>query len=340
MALRFLTPFAFLALLPLGVWLGGAWTFLAAGATPLCLAGLDAALGVDPRTPDETVVPRWVPRLYLSLQLAMNVLAAAWVSKSSTNLVEWIGCLASCGVTTGVFGFIAAHEMIHSPDRRERALGLTFLASVLYMHFRISHVYGHHRRAGTFDDAASARLGEGLYAFLARTVAGQFDEAWRFEAKRLRRIGKRVIGPGNRMVFYLAIEAAFLLALLVISGRALFFVIMVAVIAVFLLEAFNYIAHYGLTRTNGPDGRAEKLAPHHSWNSRRRMNNAALLNMGRHSDHHRLMTRSYADLEEIPGGSQLPSGYAAALLTALIPQLWHKTMAPRAQAVMARHAPR
>ena len=341
MALRFLTPFAFLALLPLGGWLGGAWTFMAAGATPILLAALDAALGADgaPFDHETSPAPRWVPRLYLILQLAMNLWCAAFVAQSSTSLVESIGLALSSGITTGVFGFIAAHEMIHSPAPRERALGLALLGSVFYMHFRISHVHGHHRRAATFEDAASARLGEGLYAFLARTIAGQFVEAWTFEANRRSRSGKRVIAMGNRMVFYVAIEAGFLIALLLASWRAFFFLVCVAAIAVFLLEAFNYVAHYGLTRAVGPDGRIEKLAPYHSWNSRRRMNNAALLNMGRHSDHHRHMTRSYEGLMEVAGGSQLPSGYAAALLTALIPRLWHRTMAPRAKAMMAQYRP-
>jgi alkane 1-monooxygenase len=267
----------------------------------------------------------------------VNVSAAALAAKPSTSLVEAVGLALSAGITTGVFGFIAAHEMIHSPASRERALGLALLGSVFYMHFRISHVYGHHRRAGTLKDAATARLGEGLYAFLARTIAGQFIEAWTFETDRRRRTGRRVIGTGNWMIVYLLIEAAFLLGLLLTSWRASLFFTVVAMIAVFLLEAFNYVAHYGLTRAIGPDGRLEKLAPHHSWNSRRRMNNAALLNMGRHSDHHRFMTRSYEGLEEVAGGSQLPSGYAAALLTALIPRLWHQTMAPRAEAIMAQH---
>ena len=50
------------------------------------------------------------------------------------------------------------------------------------------------------------------------------------------------------------------------------------------------------------------------------MNNAALLNMGRHSDHHRGGGRSYEELEWVPRSAHLPSGYAAALLTALFPR--------------------
>ena len=322
--LRFCTPFAFLALLPLGGWLGGAWTFLAAGATPLCLTSFDAIFGDDGGAA-HAKASHWVPRIYVSLQLAANLWAAVLVANPPGSLLESAGVTLSAGVTTGVFGFVAAHEMIHSRDGRERALGLMLLASVFYMHFRIAHLYGHHRRAATRDDAATARLGEGLYAFLARTVVGQFREAWAFDAHRRHK----------RMIRYGATEAAFLLLVALVSWRALSFALVVATIAVGLLESFNYVAHYGLTRRIGSDGRPERLSPQHSWNSARRMNNAALFNMGRHSDHHRHVTQSYGGLELVLEGAMLPSGYAGALLTALVPPLWRKIMDPRAKGVQA-----
>jgi alkane 1-monooxygenase len=331
--LRYLTPFAFLALLPLGGLLGGAWTFMAAAATPLCLTSLDAIFGEEETQSAGTslVAARWLPMLYIVLQLAATAWAAAWVARPSTSLLEFAGLTLSTGVTTGVFGFVAAHEMIHSRQRRERALGLALLGTVLYMHFRIAHVHGHHVRAATTDDPASARLGEGLYAFLVRSVSGQVREAWRFEAERRR----RTRGAGNRLIAYFAVEALFLATIALFDLRALAFVLAVALLAVALLESFNYIAHYGLTRRVGPDGRRERLASHHSWNSGRRMNNAALFNMGRHSDHHRHMVRSYEELEALPGAAELPSGYAAALLMALLPPLWRRVMDPRAKSVMA-----
>ncbi len=324
---RNFTPFAFLALLPLGGWLGGAWTFTAATATSLCLVSLDAMLGRErplDKAP-EGPAARWLPRAYIFLQLAVTAWVAAWIARPSTSLLEAVGLTLSCGLTTGVFGFVAAHEMIHSRDRRDRTLGLTFLASVFYMHFRVAHLHGHHRRAATFDDPASARLGEGLYSFLLRSIVGQFREAWAFELRR----------PRNRMVGYLAFEAALLLSVGLISGRALVFLVSAAVVAIVLLECFNYVAHYGLSRPTGPDGRAERLAPQHSWNSGRWMNNAALFNMGRHSDHHRRTTLAYDRLEMLSGAAELPSGYAAALMTALVPQLWRRVMDPRVEAVMA-----
>ena len=338
MLLKYLTPFAFLALLPLGGWLGGAWTFMAAAATPLFLTSLDGVLGDDAAQPERTsaTAARWFPRVYIVLQLAVTTWAALWASRPSTSALEFVGLALSTGVTTGVFGFVAAHEMVHSRWRSERALGLVLLGSVFYMHFRIAHVHGHHVRAATAEDPASARLGEGLYAFLLRSIGGQLREAWTFEADRRRRTDKPVLGAGNRMIVYITLEASFLIAVAIASPQALGFVLIVAAIAVTLLESFNYVAHYGLRRRVAPDGRAERLAAHHSWNSGRRMNNAALLNMGRHSDHHRVMTRSYDGLEALSGGAVLPSGYAAALLMALIPPLWRRIMDPRAEAVMTR----
>ena len=332
--LRYLTSFFFLALLALGEWLGGGWTFFAAGVTPLCIAGLDAALGRDDAGSTAKPRARWLPRLYIVLQLAANACAAALVARPGTTLLEAVGLTLSAGVTTGVFGFLAAHEMIHSPRPRERALGLVLLGSVFYMHFRIAHVYGHHRRAATAEDPATARLGEGLYVFLMRTIVGQFEEAWVFEARRRRRTGHRVFGFGNRMVAYVTIELLLVAAVGLLSPRALVFLVSVAAIAIALLEAFNYVAHYGLRRRTQADGRPERLAPHHSWNSARLMNNAALFNMGRHSHHHRAMTQSFEALEPMSGDARLPAGYAAALLAALFPPLWRRIMDPRARAVM------
>ena len=222
--LRYFSPFAFLALLPLGGALGGGWAFLAAVATPLCLTLLDSALGSERNSRSYDGGSRWIPRIYVVLQLAATTWMAVRVASPSTGLVEALGLTASAGVTSGVFGFVAAHELIHGRDPRDRALGLTFLASVFYMHFRIAHLHGHHRRAATFEDPASARLGESLYDFLLRSIAGQFREAWRFESRR---------SGQNRMLVYLAIEGSLIALLSLLSWRALLFMaVAVAAIAV------------------------------------------------------------------------------------------------------------
>jgi alkane 1-monooxygenase len=336
-ALKHALPFGFLALLPLGAWLGGPWALAAAVATPLLLTLFDATLG-DADPPQGVRAPiahRALAWLYVPLQLAALAGVAALAARPQTSFAEAAALALSAGFTLGVFGFVIAHELVHSPARFERALGLCLLASAFYMHFRIAHVHGHHRRAATFEDPATARLGESLYAFLPRSIAGQVREAWGFEAGRLRRAGRAAVGLHNRMVVYLADEALLALAVGLVSLRALAFLAASAVVAIVLLEGFNYIAHYGLARRSEAGRPGEPLGPQHSWNSARRMNNWSLMNMGRHSDHHVRSTRPYQALEPLPGAPELPCGYAGAIILALFPPLWRRVMDPRVAAALA-----
>ncbi len=334
---KYWSPFGFLALIPLGYWLGGPWTLLLLGALPLALAGGDWLLGAEPPQASDTAPlgHRLLPWIYIPLQLIELVWAGWIVARPSTDLLTAIGLTLSTGLATGVFGFLAAHEMVHSRHTAERLWGLVMLAGVLDMQFAISHVSGHHRRPATFEDPATARRGESLYAFWIRSVAGQAAEAWAFETQRLARGGRASFGPGNRLLAFAAIELALVAAVGFAGWRALGFFVAQAVLAIVLLECFNYVAHYGLVRRRRPDGRLEPLRPKHSWNSVRRVNNASLFNMGRHADHHRFSTRPYNELEVLGGGAQLPCGYAGVILMALIPPLWRRVMDPRVDAVMA-----
>ena len=194
------------------------------------------------------------------------------------------------------------------------------------------------RRPGV-DDPTSARRGESVYAFIVRSVAGQAREAWEFEADRLRRRGRAVFGPSNRMLFYIVVELSIVAGVAVLGLRSLAFWLAQAVLAIIMLELFNYIAHYGLQRRPRPAGGFEPIDPRHSWNSLRRMNNGSLFNMGRHSDHHRWAAREYQHLEaEEAEAPELPAGYAGAVAYAMIPPLWRRVMDPKVDYWMAQVA--
>ena len=333
-AAKYWSAFGFLALVPVGDWLGGGWAFLLVGALPLALVVFDDWLG------DETVLPpgaspyRLLPWLYIPAQIAVTGWAGWVVAQPATPMLEAVGLTLSTGVAAGVFGFIAAHEMVHSRHSGERVLGTVMLAFMLDMPFAIAHVQGHHRRAATFEDPATARRGESVYGFIVRSVVGQAREAWTFETRRLVRGGRARFGLGNRMVVYAAVEIVLVIAIAALGWRALAFFLAQAALAVCLLEGFNYIAHYGLMRRTGPNGRLEPLRPRHSWNTRKRANNATLFNMGRHADHHRFSARPYHELEALEGGAELPCGYAGVLLLAFVPPLFMRVMDPRADAAM------
>jgi alkane 1-monooxygenase len=53
-----------------------------------------------------------------------------------------------------------------------------------------------------------------------------------------------------------------------------------------------------------------------------------LLHLQRHSDHHANPMRRYQSLRNFDGIPQLPAGYPAMYLLALIPPLWRRVMDP------------
>ena len=103
---------------------------------------------------------------------------------------------------------------------------------------------------------------------MVRSVAGQFREAWEFEAARLTIRRQNVFGPRTGCCSISRRESSIAIALSFLSLRSLAFWLAQAVLAIFMLELFNYIAHYGLQRGRRASGGFERIAPRHSWNSR------------------------------------------------------------------------
>jgi alkane 1-monooxygenase len=293
----------------------------------LLLIGAEAVSrrGAVPTAPPEPRIFRFLPILYVPLQLALIVWGVAMVGHA--DVWSFIALALSIGVTTGVFGVLAAHELVHGHNRIEHAFGLAMLSGMTYRHFRVAHIFGHHRWAATENDAATARLGEGFYAFLIRTVTFQFVDAWRFEQRRTRDMGPLA----NRVTRDVAAMALIYAVLFLLAGwrGALFFACQSAA-GIIVLELFNYIAHYGLTRrTIG--GRREPFSDRHSWNSSNVMANLLIFNMGRHSFHHTRPTASYQTLRHVETAPELPAGYAGSILLALAPPLWRAIMDPAVQ---------
>ena len=322
-------PFLLLASIPAFFYGLGAWAPLLTVA--LLLAALVGAEFIAPRGDvlklgDGKFNFRSLFYVYVPLQLASVVWAT--VTAAGASWPAFASLTLSVGITTGVFGMLAAHELVHSKSRGERILGAVMLTGMTYRHFRIAHVHVHHRYAATLKDSATARLGEGFYAFLLRTLAGQFLESWRFE--RQRRPGRAFLT--SRIAVDIAAALASLAAVTAICGaRGLLFFALQSFVAIVVLELFNYIAHYGLLRAQDSSGRFEPLADRHSWNSSNVLVNFLIFNMGRHSYHHRKPSISYQDLEFVAHAPELPAGYAGSILLALVPPLWRRVMDPRAK---------
>ncbi|HTT97847.1 MAG TPA: alkane 1-monooxygenase [Rhizomicrobium sp.] len=259
--------------------------------------------------------------VYVPLQLLSIVWAIDLIGH--TSVIGVVSLVLSVGITTGVFGMLAAHELVHSRSKGERILGAIMLSGMVYRHFRIAHVHFHHRYAATERDSATARLGEGFYAFLIRTVSGQFAESWQFERARLNQ--KSIFS--NRAVLDLSVTIAVCAVIFTIwNWQGLAFFLAQSFVAITVLELFNYIAHYGLMRRADGSGKLEPLGDHHSWNSSNVLVNLIIFNMGRHSYHHRKPSASYQELQYLRAAPELPAGYAGSILLALVPPLWRRVM--------------
>jgi alkane 1-monooxygenase len=321
--LRYSGPFLFLVSVPLLYHYAGpvgpfftVMALLAAliGAEAISPRGDVAAVAGDPRTFRALVI------FYIPLQLALIAWAIA-ASISATPL-GFAALALSVGVTTGVFGMLAAHEAVHSGDPFEGVLGAAMLTGMAYRHFRISHVHGHHRWAATARDPGTARLGEGFYRFLLRTGKEQWVMAYRFEEKRRAGFAGRNRVVEDALVMALLGGAIFALA----GWHGLLFFVLQSAVAIIVLELFNYIAHYGLVRQTNADGRPESLTDAHSWNSSNVLANAMIFNMGRHSFHHQRPAAPFQGLQRIKAAPELPAGYAGSILLAMAPFLWRRVM--------------
>ena len=262
---------------------------------------------------------------HVLLQAALLALGVV-LAQRAESLWAVVALGLGVGGVTGSQGITFAHELGHRRSRLDRVLAWALMASVLYAHFMVEHYRGHHPRAATDADPASARAGESLWRFLPRTLSGSLASAWRLEAARLRQHRR---GWGASPLLWVSVaQVAGLAALGTAFGwPALLFWAVQSAYAVFLLEAINYIEHYGLRRAPG-----ERFGMGHAWNADHAPTNAIIANLQRHSDHHLHAWKPYETLAPLPG-PQLPTGYAGCLFLASVPPLWFRVMHPRLRAL-------
>jgi alkane 1-monooxygenase len=189
---------------------------------------------------------------------------------------------------------------------------------VNYTHFFIEHVQGHHKWVGSRHDPATARSGESIYRFLLRSIPQQFLSALQIEADRLGRAGTFRYGLGNFVVAMAGLQVVIALTIrLVLGSGAMSAYLWQGAIAVGLLEAVNYLQHYGLVRTPG-----SRIEPAHSWQTDRISSRFLLLELPRHADHHCHSSRPYQKLVSYKDSPRLPLGLLGTMPLLLIPPLW------------------
>ena len=334
-SLRYCGPFLFAAAIPaLFYGLGPVWPILSIVTLVLALLGTELiSTRSTVRAPSEKVAALWLlPYLYIPVQLVLIVWAI--IHTAQLTLPSFVSLSLSVGITTGVFGVLAAHELVHGDSHIGHLFGAAMLSGMSYRHFRIAHVHGHHRLAATEDDPATARRGESFYRFFRRTLSGQYRDAWRIERSRL--LEQKLPAWRNRLPMDAALMVLVFFAIFLFAGhRGVVFFAAQCAVAITVLELFNYIAHYGLLRARDEKGR-QPFGAVHSWNSNNLLANALIFNMGHHTQHHARPFAPYHSLRLEDTAPELPLGYAGSILLALVPPLWQRIMDPAVQRLHTR----
>lgn len=267
--------------------------------------------------------------LYLNLPLLYSVIIFYFIVLTSVDLAtyEIVGLTLSVGIACGSAGINVAHELGHRKKNYERILSQMLLLPELYMHFYIEHNLGHHKNVATPKDPATSRFGENIYTFFVRTVTQSYVSAWEIQKQLLKKEKQPFFSFSNKMLVFQFIQFAYLFVIGYVFGwQMIGFAIAIAVLGFLLLETVNYVEHYGLVRKKLPNGRYEPVQPHHSWNSNHMLGRIVLYELTRHSDHHFKASRKYQILRHFNESPQLPYGYPASMLMALIPWLWFRKM--------------
>ncbi len=344
--LRFLLAWLLPLLAMATVLLSPATTALSTLAVWWGIALLDALLPGGKRSPaplGPAASPayfRAVLRLYVPLQLALMAVGAWAAVRADWPVV--LGIAFSVGFITGSQGITFAHEMGHSKSKVDRFCAWVLMTAVCYGHFMVEHYRGHHPRAATQSDPASARYGESLYHFLPRSLWGSFASGWRLEAQRLAQFQQRWWRSPLVWSSVVSLMLFVLPALHLPASAAMKIVAFLAaqsVIAFVLLEIVNYVEHYGLQRQLAGDTANRKPEPFgmmHAWNADHVVSNSMLANLQRHSDHHMHAWKPYPTLALLPG-PQLPTGYAGCILLAMLPPVWFAVMHPRLESLGLPH---
>ena len=336
--LRYLFAYSLPLSALIGLYLQGWWSFstvvYAFGIIPLIdffapQTKVDSS-GVEEGTWEAHRFFDWL--LYANVPIFYLILGYFLITVSSSELqtFELIGLMLSNGIIGGSLGINVAHELGHRTSRTEQVLAKALLLPNLYLHFFIEHNRGHHKHVATPLDPATSRFRESLYAFWPRTVLGSYKSAWGLEKQRLLRAQKPNLSLHNQMVQFTLIQLVYLLGIAIWFGLAVMWIaIAAAIVGFLLLEAVNYIEHYGLQRRLQSNGRYEPVTPMHSWNSEHELGRIVLYELTRHADHHYKSTRPYQSLRHVEESPNLPAGYPASILMSLVPPLWFAVMDPK-----------
>jgi alkane 1-monooxygenase len=306
---------------------------------------IDPFVGIDNTNFDQTISKEIKEEKYYRYILYAWVLAQTtlmiWLTyifiTQEISIHLFILLLINTMIMNGGVGITIAHELGHKPQKLEKFLAKFLLIQVGYGYFYVEHNRGHHVHVATPNDPATAKKNQNYFVFWKQAVIGGFKNSIKIEKARLAKRKQRSNLWTNEAYRLTLISVVLLLSIGCISYlihpersiTLLAFLILQAFLSFSLLEAVDYIEHYGIERKEISPGVYEKVNPKHSWNANFIYSNYFLFQLQRHADHHVYATKNYQLLDAHDESPQLPNGYPAMVILSLIPPLWFKLMNDR-----------
>ncbi|HEY1080022.1 MAG TPA: alkane 1-monooxygenase [Bdellovibrio sp.] len=328
--LCFTLSYALAALTLLGAALGSAWVFLGAASVFVLHPLLDNLILKSWRLPETR------PESNVSLAILIFALPflcvfgfVGIIHATTATTLELVGLIISFGTILGVLGINTAHELVHRKEKSLQNIGFALLSLANFSHYGIEHVFGHHKNVGTPLDPATAKKNEWIYTYFLRSYFWGFVDALKLEHKRLR--SKGFWHPlKSRVLLWGAFQLFINFCIYALFGKnALLFWLGQSFVAVLLLQTVDYIEHYGLLRKEKEGGGYEGVKAEHSWDCYQALSNYTLINLGFHAHHHLKATVPFYQLTEQEKAPQMPYGYSAMALMALVPPVYFRVMNPR-----------
>ena len=228
--------------------------------------------------------------------------------------ISLTGATLSAALWAGL-GIIYGHELSH--NKKEG-----FLTSRLIMalsgasHFTYAHVYNHHLDLGHEDDPATAPRGRNVYAHTWLSHMGQSKFSYDLETKKLRKQNKSFFSLENKWVLgYLYSLPSIILFVWAGGLLGIATLLVVWSLSNFLLEALNFMGHYGLIRKEGP------VFHRHSWDNDSIFTSWFFIEIGRQCDHHVRGETYFWELDDV-GGPNYGIGYFSLFVLTLFPFLF------------------
>lgn len=305
-----------------GFYLGEQWVWLGA-STYLFLLVLDLMLPNDYKN-RQISHPFFVDLpLYLHVALMLIMYGTfAWRIKtgfdSTTNInLALLGCFASLVWISAVPNLPVAHELMHRRGAFERFLANIAATFFFDPHRAIGHVHTHHLHFDTENDSDTPQRGEKFYQFIWRATKGAYLDTFELEKRRLSVKNKSVWGTSS-LVFWgvVAVFGTPLVIGLYAGVLAGSLTLAVMVTTKFVLEALNYLQHYGLQRVT-----SQPIEDRHTWHHFSTMSRIAGVEITNHIDHHRDGFLPFYNLQVHKGAPEMPSVFICAP-AALIPWVW------------------